>query len=298
VKILVTGSNGFIGSAYCKKMRSQGHQIVHYDLPHKDILWTHQMDQDFKDEKPDLVVHFAAMADVNVCYKYQRQTMDVNIIGTYNVAEACVNHGIPLIHTSTCCVYGNSLDKEENEFTTNPQAREPYACSKVACEYILRGMPGLHFVALRIGTVYGVGMRDALFCYIALNNTARGFPVYINGTGEQVRQFVYLDDLIDGYKRVSDCFAVNGIKSGSIFNLCGREAVSVNHVVRVAESITGKKAQTINREERYGETYRENISIDYAQNILGWRPKTPFLDGMNYTFNHDERFDNIRLPDL
>jgi nucleoside-diphosphate-sugar epimerase len=141
-------------------------------------------------------------------------------------------------------------------------------------------------------------MREALFCFIALNNTGRGDTVYINGDGNQRRQFIYLPDLIDGYQRASSGFAVGDFQSGRIFNMCGRDDVSVNHVVEVAQAVTGKKAQKVHRAERYGETYRENIIIEQAKLVLGWEPRTPFLDGMNYTFNHDPRFSDIRLSDL
>lgn len=161
MKIMVTGGDGFIGGEYVKYMRNIGHDVSSYDLPNNDIL--DDLGLEICIQKSDMVVHFAAMADITVCIKEQDKVFDVNIRGTYNIAKYCAKYKKKLIFISTCCVYGNSLDDIEVEFSTAPMSCEPYAVSKVAGEAIIRGMPDLDFVILRIGTIYGPGMREALF---------------------------------------------------------------------------------------------------------------------------------------
>lgn len=285
-KVLCIGSAGFIGSAYAKEIQKRGYQVINYDLPECNILDEKTLLR--KVQQSDIVIHFAAMADVTVCIKEQDATFETNVRGTYNVAKICAQEYKPLIFISTCCVYGNSLDTVEVEDTTTPQAAEPYAVSKVAGEYILRGMPHLRYCTLRIGTVYGVGMREALFTYITLDRVRREEKIYIDGDGTQSRQLIYIDDLVDGIVRATK--KIEEMPNGSIINLCGVESTSALDTMFVSQDVVGKKAIFEHREQRYGQTFHENISTEKAYKLLGWMPKTKFKDGMEYTFRTDPRF--------
>lgn len=284
-KLLVIGGDGFIGSHYTTKAKGY-FEVIGYDLPLKNILNYEQLEEDIKNS--DLVIHFAAMANVVECYTELDKTFEVNIKGTYNISKLCAKHKKGLIFISTCCVYGNSLDKIEIEGKTSPQAAEPYACSKIAGEYILRGMPNLNYIILRIGTVYGIGMREALFTYITLNNIKNDKKIYIDGDGHQTRQLIYINDLIDGIILATIKF--DGLENRTILNLCGEQKISALETVKISEKIVGKNAIYEHREQRYGQTFEENISIDLAKRVLNWIPKTDFIDGMTYTFNNDKRF--------
>jgi nucleoside-diphosphate-sugar epimerase len=285
MKILVTGGAGFIGSKYVQEMEKQGHQCFVFDKPNHDILDTIDFRLALNDN--DLCIHFAAMADVTVCIKEQLATFETNVRATFNLARICAEEKKPLIFISTCCVYGNSLDEIEKEDTTQPQAAEPYAVSKVAGEALIKGVPDLDYIILRIGTVYGVGQRDALFTGICLNNLRDDKTIFIDGDGTQTRQLVYIDDLVDGI-----CKATNKHKDiiGETINLCGIEHTSALDTVDVAEVVTGKKANRVHREQRYGQTFKENISIKKAKELLDWIPTRTFLEGMKETYEKDERY--------
>lgn len=292
MEILVTGGNGFIASNYVEKMKKEGHECLVYDLPKNDILDTIGLRLSI--QKVDLVIHFAAIADLNVSISDPDLNFDVNIRGTYNIAKLCMEYNKDLIFISTCCVYGNTLDNIEREFYTNPMGNEPYATSKIAGEAIIRGMPNLKYCILRIGTVYGLKMRDNLFTGIVFNRLKNNEPVYIDGDGKQTRQLIYMDDLIDGIKRATLKFDK---LHGEIINLCGVEKTSAVDTLDIAEKIAGKKAERINRKQRYGQTFEENISIEKAYNLLEWHPKMKFYDGMKYTFENDERWNGTRFND-
>lgn len=284
-KILVIGGNGFIGGAYMRFMGEAGFNVVSYDLP-QSILNFYELLKAILD--CDMVIHFAAMANIVECFNMQDETFDVNIRGTYNVGKACVLCDKPLIFISTCCVYGNSLDSIEMEFKTAPMAREPYACSKVAGEYILRGMLGLQYMILRIGTVYGPGMREALFTYICLDRILKGQKIYIDGDGLQTRQLIHIDDLICGI--ASATVKLPKLENGRIYNLCGIEKTSALQTMQVSEHIVCKRAVWEHREQRYGQTMNESISIHKAESELDWTPKIKFIDGMTHTYYNDPRF--------
>lgn len=285
MKILLTGGDGFIGSRIKKSLENIGHSVLSYDLPDYDITDEDQFKLVLNGH--DIVIHCAAMADITKCIVQLDDTFEVNIRSTYQIAKQCMLQDKRLIFISTCCVYGNSLDDIEREHYTAPQAAEPYACSKVAGEAIIKGMPNLHYVILRIGTVYGVGMREALFTYIALNNIRNEQTIYIDGEGTQTRQLIYIDDLIDGITRVVERIT---LVTGETINLCGKEETSALDTADVAEKIVGKPAIRQNREQRYGQTFHENISIAKAKFLLDWEPKTSFYDGMKYAYDNDPRF--------
>lgn len=285
-KVLVIGGSGFIGSAYSREIENRGFKVINFDLPDHNIL--DMKDLMFKVRQSDIVIHFAAMANVVECFRQQDETFDVNIRGLYNVAKACCIDYKPLIFISTCCVYGNSLDEVEDEEKTCPKAAEPYAVSKVAGEYILRGMPYLRYTILRIGTVYGPGMREALFTYITLDRILNEEKIFIDGDGSQSRQLIFIDDLVDGICRATE--KVEELPNGMVFNLCGIEKTSAIETMRVSEQVVGKQAIYDHREQRYGQTFHENISIERAREFLGWEPTTKFYDGMKYTFKNDPRF--------
>jgi len=285
MKILVTGGKGFIASAYIKEIEKEGHECIIYDLPENDIC--DNIGLRLSIQKVDIVAHFAAIADLNVSIAEPDLNFNVNVSATYNISKICAEYNKGLLFISTCCVYGNTLDNVEKEFYTNPMAAEPYATSKIAGEAIIRGMPNLEYCILRIGTVYGLGMRDNLFTGIVFNRLRDNETVYIDGDGKQTRQLVFIDDLIDGIKRATVRF--NNLH-GEIINLCGIEKTSAVETLDIAEKIVGKKAHRVHREQRYGQTFEENISIERAYQLLGWHPKTKFFDGMKYTFENDARW--------
>ena len=194
MKILVTGSSGFVGSAFVKYAREKGHKVFEFDLPTKNIL----KNVEPSIQKSDIVVHMAAIADLYETAKDIDKNFDVNIKGTWNVAKACERYDKPLINISTCCVYGDANTRTDNEDKTIPATIEPYACSKMAGEYLLRGFEHLFYANLRIGTVYGPGMRPALFNYVALEKVMKGQVIKINGNGKQTRTYIYIDDLVKG----------------------------------------------------------------------------------------------------
>ena len=275
MKILVTGSSGFIGKAFCDYASRFGNEIIYYDLPKQNIL-NHKMLRKIIYDC-DLVYHFAAMADLNESLKNQNRNFEVNIRGTYNIARSCYKARKKLIFISTCCVYGNREGIEEE--TVLPLTIEPYACSKVAGEYIIRGIAELNYIVARIGTVYGIGMRKELFNYIVLDSIINEKLLKINGNGKQTRQYIYIDDLIKGLYLLKDLK-----QNREIINLCGIEKISVLDTIQIAQDITGKKAKKILGDERYGEIEKENISIEKAEKLLNWKPEITYEIGMKKSY--------------
>ena len=115
--ILITGSSGFIASAFCKKLYDNNIYFGGYDLPN-DIIDINKLDVRI----PDMLIHFAAIANLNDSIADQDKNFEVNIRGTYEVAKFCVKNNIPLIFISTCCVYHSNDMVDETIF---PLTSEP-----------------------------------------------------------------------------------------------------------------------------------------------------------------------------
>jgi len=292
MKILLTGNKGFIGTYLEKALIDQGHSVVGFDLPENTICSDYDIDNIFKQNKIDLCLHVAAIADLYNSMSDQLLNFDVNVYGTYILAEYCKQFSVKMIYISTCCVYSNILEDISIENKTYPQCHEPYATSKLAAEFMLRGIPDLQYVILRIGTTYGINMRESLFTYIALDRIHKDIEIEVHGTGYQTRQLIYIDDLVSGILSAVNRF--DDIQK-EIINITGENKISVWDTINSAQkAISTKfpnrmfKARTIN--QRYGQTFDENISIKKAKNLLDWKPLSNFNDMMTHIYKNDKRF--------
>jgi len=285
MKILITGGHGFIGTHFWNVMNTR-HDIGRYDIKTGyDILNTEILEYVIKNNGYDLVVHMAAMTAVDECIKQPRKAFNTNVLGTYNVGLLCAKYDVPMLHVSTVAVYGNQDGITTEE--TKPNCCEPYACSKLAAENLLRGISGLKLNIARLGTVFGVNMRPELFSYIAFDSIINGKTIHVDGDGKQNRLMVYIDDVIRGLIRISNLNTY-----GETYNLCGKNKVSAIDTLSVASEIVGKRAPVSFRKQRQGQVFDENISIKRAWDFLSWKPKTSFEDGMAYIYAKDKRFNS------
>jgi nucleoside-diphosphate-sugar epimerase len=272
---LCTGSSGFLAKAFCKKLQQENITVIPFDLPERNILGINEI---IIPEPVHMVVHMAAIANLNESIRDQDNNFQVNIRGTYEVAKFCVKHDIPMIFISTCCVYHS--DKYVDE-TSYPLTNEPYAASKMAGEYILKGMPALKYCILRIGTVYGEGMRKELFNYIALDKALKGETININGNGSQKRTYIYIDDLVDGIYKT----CMNFEKCDKeIINLCGSEQISIMDTISVVMALTGNSVNFKRGFTRYGDFQKEDVSTSKAYHLLDWECKTTYREGMEKVY--------------
>lgn len=284
--ILLTGSSGFIGRATREKLQAN-HQVIFYDLPQRDLLDSAQLKKSA--HECDIIIHCAAIANLDETAQDMYHTHNVNITGTFRIMETAKNLGIPVVYISTCCVYGDQKGQPTDE-NTPPNPMEFYARSKLAGEIILRELDDWTF--LRLGTVYGPGMRPALFNWKVLDamHCDKMFDVYGDGTAG--RNYIYIDDLVDAITKTAEavCYIRKDFAeahedfSGEILNLCGDWSIDLDTVVRTAETVTGKVGiYTKVGPRALGDTI-ENISNYKAKVLLDWEPKTDYLVGMKKTY--------------
>jgi len=269
MNILLTGSSGFVGKALTEKLKRDGGKVIQFDQPSYDIL---SMDDLNMFAGADLVIHAAAVSDLNHSEDNPNMTFDVNITGTYMVMQKCKELGIPLIYITTCCAY--SPQQGESTELSIPNPVEWYARSKLAAEPITAEIGA---TILRIGTVLGEGMRPALFNYKVLEalNNRKKFTVY--GDGSASRNYIYIEDLVNGISKAAER------QPGGIFNLAGNESITINKIIKTAETVTGRIADFENVKTRDLGDYTQNINCDKARDILNWKPVVSYEEAMEKT---------------
>lgn len=280
LNILITGGKGFLGKHLTQALEERGHRVSSFDIVDgEDLLDYTAVEKAVRGK--DAVYHLAAVADLNYARKHPRETMDINIVGTVNVADACAKHGVTLHYASTCCAYGNP-DTHPVDETSHPKPTEIYAHSKLAGEHIILGYASqfhLPYTMLRLATFYGEGMRSALAPFVFLKQAMRGEPITIHGTGDQTRTFTHVSDIVSGLVSVLE----SGVKN-EIINITTEEEVSVSDMAQLAKSLTGSNSEIVRIVDRPGQIHKEEIRATKAERLLGWRANVKFVDGMRRSY--------------
>ena len=233
MKILVTGTAGFIGHALAIRLLARGDEVIgvdnlndYYDVRLKEArlgqLTRHEnftdvrvsledreaLDSVFRDHKPSRVVNLAAQAGVRYSLTHPHAYIDSNIVGFLNILENCRNLEIEhLVYASSSSVYGANT---RMPFSTHDNVDHPvslYAASKKANELMAHTYSHLYSIpttGLRFFTVYGPWGRPDMALFIFTRNILAGKPIDVFNFGECRRDFTYIDDIVEGVVRVID----------------------------------------------------------------------------------------------
>jgi len=233
MKILVTGTAGFIGHALALRLLARGDEVIgvdnlndYYDVRLKearlDQLTRHQnftdvrvsledreaLDTVFRDHKPSRVVNLAAQAGVRYSLTHPHTYVDSNVVGFLNILENCRNLQVEhLVYASSSSVYGANTHMP---FSTHDNVDHPvslYAASKKANELMAHTYSHLYRIpttGLRFFTVYGPWGRPDMALFIFTQNILAGKPIDVFNFGECRRDFTYIDDIVEGVVRVID----------------------------------------------------------------------------------------------
>lgn len=230
--------------------------------------------------KPEVVYHLAA--DNRVTGLVQ-DTLQSNVIGTFNVLEACRRAKIKrFIFTSSAAVYGESKQLPIAEtWPTRPISA--YGISKLTDE-LYTHLFAKHFnsTIFRFANVYGPGQKSnneggvvAIFTKRILANQ----PLTVYGSGKQTRDFVYVSDVVDAL------IAALGRNQPGLFNIGSGKSCSVNDLVKLLVKLTGRSAKVNYRSERPREISKSLFSFQKAQKELSWQPKISLEEGLDETIN-------------
>ena len=300
-RIFITGGGGFIGSWLCHKLANDN-EIVVFDNSRRDALSKRDfngkknirfisgdiLDKEFlKKSIPsvDIVIHLAAIAGVTSYYEIPKKTMEVNIIGTYNLLEAIEDKNVErYIHFSTSEVYGSySFRSREDSNTSQGNISDPrwtYAISKLAAEklgYCYHFEKQLPMVSIRPFNIYGpwqIG-EGAIQSFItkAINN----IDIPVTGDGSQIRAWCFIEDIIDA---VILCVEKEQAV-GHTFNIGNpEETMTILSLAKKILKITNSKSKIYFKEHIGTDIELRIPDISKAKKILGYSPKIGIDEGL------------------
>ena len=292
---LVTGGAGFIGSHLVDRLLEDGYRVVVVDnlstgklknlntsaiFHHMDIT-DPAMTEMFQREQPDLVFHLAAQASVSLSTQDPFRTCEINVLGTVRLLEAARRCGVEkfIFASSGGSLYG---DPEVNPCgEDHPIAPvSPYGLSKYQGELqieLYRRLHMLRYTALRYGNVFGPRQDPqgeagviAIFSQAMLEKR----QPRIFGDGEQSRDFVYVDDVVE-----ANMSAISGGDSMAL-NIGAGQGTSINAVYSLLQGITGHQWPAETGPARPGDVYRIYLDCSKAARELDWKPQATLEEGL------------------
>ncbi len=302
MKILVTGGAGFIGSNIVDAYIAAGHKVVIIDnllsgklcnvnkkakFYQADIRNAKKVNDIFKRERVEVVNHHAAQIDVRKSVLDPVFDAQVNVLGTLNLLENCVKYKVKKIifASSGGVMYGES-GKTPPQETVPANPLSPYGVTKHTTEVYLNyyaATYGLKYLVFRYGNVYGPrqdphGEAGVVAIFIQRMFTEQAVNIF--GTGKQLRDYVYVGDVVEAN--------LLGLEAGvdEIINIGTQKGSSVNHLYDLLSVIIGYRQKPLYKPARLGELDKNFLNNGKAKRMLGWEPKVNFRDGLVKTVKY------------
>jgi UDP-glucuronate 4-epimerase len=311
MKILVTGSAGFIGFHLSQKLLESGHTVVgidnlnsYYDVSLKedrlaligkqplfsfikmDLMEDDKLTILFEKHNFDVVFHLAAQAGVRYSIDNPKTYIESNIIGTFNILEQIRRHPkILLYYASSSSVYGNS---EIVPFSTNDRTDNPvslYAATKKSTEILAESYVNLYnlkITGFRFFTVYGPWGRPDMAYFSFTEKILRGEEILVFNRGNLERDFTHIDDVTAAIKKLMTYDTDKPIESvHNIFNIGNKNPIGILEFISVLEKVLGKDAVLKKVEMQKGDVIKTYADITPLQDLISFTPSMKLEDGLN-----------------
>lgn len=304
MKVLVTGGAGFIGSHLVQRLLADGREVTVLD----DLRRGNKLEQevqrnvrliegDVRNEEMLLraaegceqIFHFAAVLGVDIVADHPVETMETEVLGLRNVAKAAaIQDGTEIIYASTSGVYGKSAIEEAVREDFNVSPKSSYAIAKRYNEIYLASLfeeREIRSVALRFFNVYGIRQDQRMVIPRFFKQALAGEPITIFGSGEQTRDFTYVDDVIESTIRLS-----SQVQGCEIVNISNEEECRIKQLAEMIIHITGSKSELnfiTPHKNRYDfEVERRYGSSEKLMQLTGFKPATPLETGLRRIYEH------------
>jgi UDP-glucuronate 4-epimerase len=325
VKVLVTGAAGFIGMHVAQRLLARGDEVVgidnlngYYDPALKaarlDVLAREPQAARFQFERLDVadgpalhalfaregfdrVVHLAAQAGVRYSIENPQAYGEANLAGFLHLLEACRRHPVGhLVYASSSSVYGGNEKRPFSEADSVDHPVSLYAATKKANELMAHTyshLYGLPTTGLRFFTVYGPWGRPDMAYFSFTRDILAGRPIAVFNEGRMLRDFTYVDDIVDGVVAVLDkpatpdpAFAPLAPNPGTsrapyrVFNIGNQDPVALGDFIATLERVLGVPAVKDYRPMQPGDVVATHADVSALKAWTGVSPRTPLADGL------------------
>ena len=274
--ILITGGSGFIGSHIVDALVKKKYKVTILDLSpprRKDVKFIrgsilNKSTVQSALKNTNIIFHLAAVADINLVKQVPKKIIETNVLGTTYLLEASRKANVKrFIYASSYYSYGT--------------AGNLYTTSKKTSELIIENYKllfGLDYTVLRYSTVYGPRNREADAISIFVNRALKNLNLTIHGSGQQKRNYLYVDDLTKG-----SMLALKDKTKNKIITLASKSNIKIIDLARIIIKLTNSKSQILfdkknQRVDDFTSTHNYN---NLGKNLYNWKPKYNIIKGLN-----------------
>lgn len=299
MKILVTGGGGFIGSHVTKLLLDQGHKVTVVDNlshgykdaidPRATFIQADMADQGSLEEVlggHEAVIHMASLIEVGESVKRPVEFVENNVLGTVKLLEAMKKTGVKkIIFSSSACVYGTPAKLPITEDDPLGEQENPYGITKIAMEQFCQVYHRLYdfdVIILRYFNPYGPGELHSPETHAIPNFIKAALekkPLPLFWKGEQVRDFIYIEDLVSAHILPLNLSGLH------IYNVGTETGVKVIEVVKKIFALVGYETPIDDKGERQGDVPELVASSQKIKQELGWEAKVSLEEGLKKTID-------------
>jgi nucleoside-diphosphate-sugar epimerase len=295
MRFLVTGGAGFIGSHLVQHLINNGHSVIVVDNLHsgklenlnnvKEKIIFHKIDvleyDNLRRISMDIdgIFHEAALTLVQESFAKPKEYHLVNVIGTENVFKIAKEFGLKVVYASSSSVYGNpkKIPIKENDIR---KSLNPYGETKIQAEYLAEeySSTGVKIIGLRYFNIYGKGQSITYAGVITkfLERIRNNLPPIIYGDGLQVRDFVYVGDVVK-----ANLLAMENKIDSAFINIGSGKPTSILDLANMIIKAAGLEMKPIHEKPLQGDVKESQADISLAERLLGWHPEKKLDDWLN-----------------